>query len=221
MWRQDIFIPQSAGSFRMPVVLLRIGLNDRIDTLAMEQNEWFSVPLGRGGTSFETPLARPVFAAAAGKTAWLCLAREGKCSVHDLESGTRDTISIGIPQRPLSASAWASALRDSSERPPIRSRDPERSTSAILEMLPRPETFPRFARMQADATDRLWVQTYEHHDVSAATWLVVTRQGSAVARVQLPAGLKPLEIGRGFLLGLTVDSDGVERVSSYTFKPIP
>ena len=50
---------------------------------------------------------------------------------------------------------------------------------------------------------------------------MVDRHGRALATVLLPAGLKPLQIGRDFLLGLEVDADGVERVSTWTFRPLP
>jgi len=92
-----------------------------------------------------------------------------------------------------------------------------------------PETYPRFGRLLADLSGKLWVMAYPMLDSpisswrlksasyytveeGGARWTVLDRRGRVVAQVRTPPRLYPLEIGEDYVLGLARDELDVETV---------
>jgi hypothetical protein len=66
----------------------------------------------------------------------------------------------------------------------------------------------------------LWVKTFDNYLTPHAVWLIIAPGGRIVARAVASASLRPLEIGRDYLLGVAYDDDGVETVVLHRFRPI-
>lgn len=87
---------------------------------------------------------------------------------------------------------------------------------------PRPERIPHLAGLLIDDAGLIWTKRYEPGTdaiwlgggarPSGGTWWVADASGNLIATVQVPAGFAPLQIENARVLGVSVDSLGVERV---------
>jgi hypothetical protein len=75
------------------------------------------------------------------------------------------------------------------------------------------------AALAADLLDRVWVKTFDNYLSPYSTWLVISHDGRSVARVLAPGTLRPLEIGKDYLLGVVRDEDDVETVVLFRLPP--
>lgn len=92
------------------------------------------------------------------------------------------------------------------------SPDSRASVRAYLADVPAPERRPAYSRLLVDAEGFLWAAAYSHPDVSPATWSVFDRQGTWQGDVDVPTGFRPVSIGTDHVVGVSVDSFGVETV---------
>lgn len=87
---------------------------------------------------------------------------------------------------------------------------------------PRPGSIPHLAGLLIDEAGRIWAKRYEPGTdaiwlggggrAGGGTWWVADPGGRLIAAVQVPAGFAPLQVEETRVLGVTVDSLGVERV---------
>ncbi|HEX6644944.1 MAG TPA: 6-bladed beta-propeller [Gemmatimonadales bacterium] len=68
-----------------------------------------------------------------------------------------------------------------------------------------------------DDSGALWVRTIGAP--ADREWSIYELTGAMIGAVTLPAPLEPFQIGRDFVLGRTLDADGVERIALYRFAP--
>jgi hypothetical protein len=88
---------------------------------------------------------------------------------------------------------------------PVRAR--------LMEQLPYRETLPAVSAAIVDSEDRLWMRAYSPPRAAVAEWSVFEADGRWLGIVTLPAALRVLAIGEGWVLGTHADEDdGVERV---------
>ena len=66
---------------------------------------------------------------------------------------------------------------------------------------PFPDSLPPYAALVVDAEEVLWVQDYPRAGSEFVKWSIVSRDGSPVATVTLPAYLEVYEIGTDYILG--------------------
>jgi hypothetical protein len=93
---------------------------------------------------------------------------------------------------------------------------------------PRPERIPHLAGLLTDDAGRIWAKRYEPRTDAiwrgggvrgvGGTWWVADPAGRLIARVQVPAGFAPLQVADARVLGVSVDSLGVERVEVRTIS---
>jgi hypothetical protein len=82
-----------------------------------------------------------------------------------------------------------------------------------LEAYPVNETFPAFYSLMTDRDGNAWLPAWVRPgQASAPQWTVLTAGGQLLARVRMPAGLKPLEIGLDYVVGTTGDELGVQHM---------
>lgn len=93
-----------------------------------------------------------------------------------------------------------------------------RRTEEMLEQMPRHETFPAYASIEVDQTGRLWIEEYRRPGDEQPVWQVFDQEGVLVARVRTPVGLRILDIGRDYVLGVARDDLDVERVRLYRLE---
>lgn len=79
------------------------------------------------------------------------------------------------------------------------------------------ESVPAFDEMVVDADGYLWVQRFQRPDETHNMWGLYTGEGRWVGAASLPLGLRVLEIGADYILGLREDDLGVESVEFYSW----
>jgi hypothetical protein len=75
------------------------------------------------------------------------------------------------------------------------------------------DRFPAFETFLLDRIGNIWVQDYGPG--KPQQYRVYSPTGEFVVRTALPADVRPLEIGRNYLLGIWKDGDGLEHVRLY------
>lgn len=78
---------------------------------------------------------------------------------------------------------------------------------------PHPDALPAFGAVVGDAGGRLWVEVFRPESgPGPARWVVFDPEGHLLGGLTLPEGFTPHRAGEDWLLGVTVDELGVERV---------
>jgi hypothetical protein len=101
------------------------------------------------------------------------------------------------------------------------SKTVQKTGPALLNEISPRDVFPLLDEIRADARGSLWVRTFDNFTTDIATWLVLSPTGAPIRLVATKRSLHILEIGTDYLLGLTRDDDGVERVEEYRFTASP
>lgn len=146
---------------------------------------------------------------------FLCQTGSGTCSVTQLASGQRGAFTVATPDKTVTDADWqyARSVRAAAfDAYPAPVRE---GWAKMWAELPQQKRFGRFEAAYADASDRLWVRTYERYGQATALWLVLTPSGQQTARVVTPAGLEPLAWAGDQFLGMTRDADGVPVLRRY------
>lgn len=94
-------------------------------------------------------------------------------------------------------------------------RGRRQQTARALAALPTPATFPAYERLAVDVDGRLWVARYRRPGDTTVAWDVFDRGGRLLGAVEMPARLRPLEIGSDYVLGVRSDALDVQRVVLY------
>jgi len=81
--------------------------------------------------------------------------------------------------------------------------------------LDTPDEIAAVSALQVDDAGYVWAERYRLPWDSAATWDVFAPNGRWLGGVALPREFRPLHMGNDFILGVSRDQLGVERVDSY------
>jgi hypothetical protein len=81
-------------------------------------------------------------------------------------------------------------------------------------------TLPEIEGMLADADGVLWVARPRAEGAAEREWELLAQDGVHLGRVLVPATLRLLDVGHGYLTGVTVDEDGRELVVSHRLVPV-
>jgi len=97
---------------------------------------------------------------------------------------------------------------------------PERRarSRAVLSSIPLPERISDLAGLRVDAADRIWVRRIHLPADSVARWDVFDRDGSPVARIDVPLRLRVREITEDALLTTDRDALDVSRAVVYPIR---
>ena len=119
----------------------------------------------------------------------------------------------------VSAEDFEVQLREYQEK---ASDDAERRMiEAWFEEPPRVPTFPAYSDLRLDNDGNLWVQRYHRPGAEAPGWLVFDSEGRLKAQAETPSGMTIFEIGSDYILGLSTDELGIERVQMYRLSKQP
>lgn len=91
----------------------------------------------------------------------------------------------------------------------------------LFDAMPRHESYPAYSEIEADAARRLWLADYRPPGVERRMWTVFGPDGHLLGRVRTPDGLRVLEIGEDYILGVSRDELDVERVQVFALEPDP
>ena len=180
-----------------------------VDTIASDGvQDYYSAKLL--GASSDVPLGRSTLAAVGSSRMFIVAGGQGTVAVYDTSGARRSGFPIKFPRQLVSGRDWDQARRLRVEAEPLgRSRKP---LGLVLAELGPPDRFPPVDQIRADSEDNLWIRTFDNYPTGIATWLIVDAAGAPKAVMAAPRGLRILEIRGGYLLGVTADSDGTERV---------
>jgi hypothetical protein len=84
----------------------------------------------------------------------------------------------------------------------------------MMAELPWAPTLPAWRQLAGDEAGNLWVSDYSANAVTA-DWKVFTPDGRWLTNVRLPDGIRVLELGDDYLLGLWLDELDIEHVRMY------
>lgn len=202
-----------------PTAVVRAVHGRDLDTLASGQGRIFYFSRRMPGAYADVPL-RPTTLAAVGSSR-IFVVESGSDSIRvlDLDGVPTSTLVLGLRRVEASRAHWN---RSVSER---KAREPLQRTRLILDSvlaeLGPARDLPMIAEIAADSENRIWARTFDNYLSPYATWLVISSSGRQVARVVAPRSLRPLEIGRGYLIGVARDADDVETVVLFRFQALP
>lgn len=169
-----------------------------------------------GGFSWnDAPFGRQGFPVAAGDRLYVGDSGSGQISIYSLAGERVRTV-------PSPHTAWrvepADVEKYREERlAPIEDPNRRREMVATLEGAPTPDVAPSFGALLVDGEGNLWVQAYPRPSAPDVAWAVLAPDGSPLGRLQAPRGLRVMEVGRDYLLGVRHDDLGVERLEMYSF----
>jgi hypothetical protein len=86
---------------------------------------------------------------------------------------------------------------------------------------PKPDRFPYFRDLFVDAEDCLWVMDFPADAQGPSSWTVFDRTGRELARVELPARLKVMDIGDEYVAGVWQDTEDVQYVQVWALDRRP
>ncbi len=200
-----------------PTALVRIRGPSSTDTIALGGPQDYYVAKTIGAYS-NVPLGRSALGAAGATRLFVAATESGRVEVYDTSGASKGSFVVRFKQRTVSARDWERARSDRIDAEPLeRSRKP---LAIVLGELAQPANFPHFESIRGDTHNQLWIRTFDNYQTETATWLIVDQQGVPRAAMAAPRRLRILEIGSSYLLGVAIDSIGVERVQLYNFPKI-
>lgn len=209
----------SAGVHQIPGAYVRFDLQAlRADTVTDVPGG--SVFIDDRGTLISLPFGPETVAAAAGNLVYV--GSGGRFEIRQYtESGRLSRVlRLERPNPPLPAERVdayvenaVSHTRDPGERPAVESR---------YRSVPYPTTLPAYSQFVVDADTNLWVAAYQPDGDAPTRWTVFDPAGRLLGDVTIPPRFTVSEIGSDYLLGVSADSLGVERVQLLALdKPHP
>ncbi|MDX1578196.1 MAG: hypothetical protein R3266_06915, partial [Gemmatimonadota bacterium] len=153
---------------------------------------------------------RGLHAATSGRRLVIGTDDEPNFEILDREGDRLRIVRWADPPRPVEAGAFErfrDEELDEDAPPPLLDMWRE-----MFDAMPRHQTYPAFASLRTDTEGRIWVADYRAPGEEARWWSVFDADGLALGRVRTPDGLRVLEIGSDYLLGVIRDELDVERV---------
>jgi hypothetical protein len=121
---------------------------------------------------------------------------------------------IGIRGEPLTADIVEQAKR--------RDINPREDTVAARQWLDvrydaavLGDRLPAFRTLLTDSQGLIWLEGFRADETQPGKYFVLSIDAEHVATVAAPAGFRATDIGADYVLGVTTDGDGVERIAMY------
>ncbi|MDZ4675296.1 MAG: hypothetical protein SGI84_12630, partial [Gemmatimonadota bacterium] len=152
-------------------------------------------------------------AAAAGSNFWYGESGADSLIRLDTRTGERTVVRLPFPAAAPSPAAIA-ALRAEALG---QARFPADSGYAEAKHSGRylPKQLPYFGGLRATSNGELWVPEYSEQPPAPTRHLVLNETGVALAWVTMPAGVRLLDAGADYIIGVHSDLDGIEAVRVY------
>lgn len=78
-----------------------------------------------------------------------------------------------------------------------------------------PDHLPAYSDMRVDPNGAVWVARFGAPGETITVWDVFQEEGRLAASLEIPLSFRPMEIGADYVLGVSTDELGVERVVQY------
>lgn len=151
---------------------------------------------------------------------YLVIADMGVDSIlrYHIPSARRTWVRVPLTRQRIGAAAMRRAQESACDWT-IDAAAQQRCEISVRQLPPQTE-YPLLRDVAVDSAGRIWLAMYtelpSHDD---AEWLVVDGDGTVAARTRLPRGLRITQIGTGYVLGISQDSLGVQRVREFRIEP--
>src|SRR5687767_12566531 len=97
----------------------------------------------------------------------------------------------------------------------VRDANARRRQETFLAEAPIATELPGYQSLLIDEDENAWLEVYRPPWEVEPSWDVLTRDGRWLGTVRTPSGFRPMQIGRDFVLGVSRDELGVERIQSF------
>lgn len=212
------FVGRSTGVIRDSITLIRYHRNgSNADTLGrFPGSERFLLQRDGGFSLADVFFGRRTFTAIRGDRLYVADNDRFEISAYDPDGGLRERIrrvhDPAAVERHHLEQAREAALAELGNEAPRRQRE------QVLAETPSRETFPAFQGFLTDRTGRLWLEEYRPPGDVDSRWSIFDADGRWLGSVHVPAGLRVLEIGEDYLIGVDRDAYDVEYVRVYRIE---
>lgn len=204
----------STGNVRPDVEWKVLGADGELDASFGEfpGTEWWAV-FSLGG-QIESSRVHPFGRNTVG-AAWGDLVAIGDQAAYEIKAFAADGSLVrivrrdGDPERPNRAEQNDYWERRYADRPADQRANSLREAKA-MDLV---DSYPAFSAILSDLVGNLWIQ-----ERWSSVWTVFDPQGRVRGLVEVPSGLRVLEIGEGYLLGMARDDLGVEYVQLWSLS---
>jgi hypothetical protein len=138
---------------------------------------------------------------------------EYEIQVHDMRGGLLSILRLTQPPVRLTDELIGSYIERQTSR--VTDDNARRVIERRFREVPFHANLPAFGPILSDADGNLWVAEYAFPGDVPRKWVVIDPTGRIVAHVTTPPGLSVEQIGSDYILGITEDSLGVERVELF------
>lgn len=162
--------------------------------------------------------ARPIWTVSRNRF-YIGSGREAEVSVWTLDGSLDQILRWPKPARPVT-----DALREQFRAYSIestRDANDRRRQERFLAEVPIAEDAPTYQSLIVDSEENLWLEVYRTPWESERNWDVIASDGTWLGSVSMPDGFTPYQIGADYILGVSRDDLGVERVEYYLLAKSP
>lgn len=201
-----------AGALRLPVTISVYGPHEGGETPLGEWpgSEMFVSTAGRRMAVRGLVFGRQLFAIVAADRAVIGSSDERAFELVGRDGTVERIARVGGPLDPVPDGAFDRYVEETlatSEGDDLR-----RMWADLFAGMPRHDTYPAFEALRADSEGRIWMADYRGPGEEVRLWTVFRPDGWMLGRVRTPDGLRLLEIGDDYIIGVSRDELEVERV---------
>lgn len=169
---------------------------------------WPNGPVPTAMSAF--PLGGETFVVVSGDRVWRIETVSGTLTAYDA-SGT-EVASVTLDIAPSAIEPQKVHLARMRALATSRRAVDSARAKAVLPPQSLPSTMPLFSAAVAGADGEVWIRRFDMDDTAPQRFILVNREGIAVARATIPAGMEIQHVGVNYLLGVSRDSLGVESI---------
>jgi hypothetical protein len=186
-------------------------------------NESWVRSTDRQVTMMPVPFGRSTHAAVGPEGFWLGSSDSPDIRSYDARGGLRLILRRLEPVRPV---GQADVSRYKQRKIDEASEYPEwqEELTKLLDRVPFGRTVPTFASFLVDDLGYVWVERYatdEATEAESSLWTVFRPDGRPAALLRMPPGVRPLHVGRRYIVALHVDDLEIEHVEAYLLERSP
>lgn len=150
---------------------------------------------------------------ASGRRIWLGDRAEDSVTMIDAASGVRTV--VRLPDAPTMLTRSFVAAERAGELDLARTAAQRRMVERKYEADLLPDRLPAFGEMVPGLEGSVWVERLTSVVADSTRYVVISPNGSVVARVTAPPGFRVTDVGSDVVVGVHRDGDGVETVRAY------
>lgn len=163
----------------------------------------------RGFTARTLPYGRVTVSAVGDSLFWIGTADAWELVGYGRDGRPRRIVRVAAPARPVTPDLVGRYVDNALES--ATDENQRRALRTAFAEMPGVEFVPPYGQLKIDALGCLWVADGQVPG-EPVRWTVLDPAGRLIGRLEMPAGTRPLEIGRDYVLLRATDALGVEEV---------